>query len=184
MKRRKRLLRNEVAITIAGLLAILMATVSGPRLHQGTTTDALVQASVLKSERIEVLEALLLTTNRNNNGLRAQLAENNLLRNKAYGQLDVLIRERDAALEQCVQLAAQVEAAKEEARLQLAQADGRIMELSNNVELVKAKSDQARELESRFALASERDAAVDRAKKAEDRIRELTLELHRSGSWP
>jgi hypothetical protein len=30
----------------------------------------------------------------------------------------------------------------------------------------------------------ERDDAAERATKAEDRIRELTLELHRAGVWP
>jgi len=188
-------LRHEVGITVLGLLVAFAATAWGPRLHQGRTKDDLMEASALKSERIEVLEALLLSTHRNNNALRAQLAENNLLRNKAYGQLDGVLRERTAALKECDRLeaqltqaraeaAAELAAVQEAARIELAAAKERIRELDSGVKLANAKAAQVNELASRYALATERDAAVDRAKQAEDRIRELTLELHRAGSWP
>lgn len=184
MRRRKRWLKIETGIGIAGLLVALIATAFGPALHLEVTKDELAAESGLRAERIEVLEALLLTSHRNNNALRAQLAENNLLRNKAYAQLGGLIEQVDIATKEREILKTQFAEQRGELQAQLADAKERIKELDGDLKLANAKLAQTRELASRYALANERDAAVDKAKRAEERIRELTLQLHRSGLWP
>lgn len=173
MRRRKKRSKIEIVAGSVGALLAIVATVASPRLHEFDTTEELVAKSALKSERIEVLEELLLTSYRNNSSLRAQLAENNLLRNKAYGQLEELVEQRNEAKEKQEALGRELAAAKEEIR-----------QLHEDIELANAKLEQNRELEAKYALASERDAALDKAKKAEDRIRELTLKLSKNGIWP
>ncbi len=184
MRKRKRWLKIETGIGVLGVLITLIVTVAGPTLHDLMTTEERIAQSNLKDERIELLEELLLASHRNNNALRAQLAENNLLRNKAYGQLDEIVGQRNEARQEQERLKSQF--AKERTSLEeaLAVAKERIQELNADLQLANNKLAQNKVLTSQYALASERDEALNKAKQAEDRIRELTLKLSQNGIWP
>jgi chromosome segregation ATPase len=108
----------------------------------------------------------LTATQENHASLQTKAAETRRQLEQMRCELAALTKERDT-------LMAQVAAANE-----------KVEELSSKLETTGLEAAKLKEFLSLQDVQKERDDAAERAQKAEDRIRELTLELHRAGIWP
>ncbi len=147
-------------------VALLTATVAGPRLNRGFTRDELAVANVVKTKRISHLAAALTATQEDRASLQVKAAETSEQLEQMRCELATLTKERDT-------LMAQVAATNE-----------KVAELSGKLETTGLEAAKLKEFLSLQEVQKERDDAAERAQKAEDRIRQLTLELHRAGIWP
>ncbi len=153
---------------IAGIagLTVLACTVWGPRINWGLSREQLAKAYTRNSRQIVQLQSSLQTAE---GRLKAQKAELATASNSVTGlqaRVNALTKERDAASKQTSDEAARIKDL--ETQLQAAKA-----------EVAKLKNDAVQE-----DMSKKLDAAVARANKAEDRVRELTLQLHNAGIWP
>jgi chromosome segregation ATPase len=163
---RERLSKCELPVAAASILIALIATLAGPRLNHGMTRDRLVAVNVRRTRQVAGLQAALRAAQSSNRALETELAGASIALENAQSQLAALVTERDA-------LAAEV-----------ATSACKTLELEGRLATITDEAAQLKELLSLHELSRERDAATARAEKAEERIRQLTLELHRSGVWP
>lgn len=147
-------------------IALLTATLGGPRLSQSITRDELAVASVTQTKRISRLAAALTSTQKDNAALQADVAKASRLLEQTRSELAALMQERDALV------------------AQVAAATAKVQELDSKLQVTHLEAAQLKEFLSLQELQKERDDAKEKATKAEDRIRELTLQLHRAGVWP
>lgn len=167
----------EVSVAALSGLIVFIATLTGPRLSHGVSRDGLAIANARQERQITELEAALetavKTAQERGEALETQLAEAGLELEQVRSELAAVTQQREA-LE--TQLAASAE--------KVGQLEAKL--LTTDEEATKLK-----ELLSLHEVTQERDTAKaheeeakDRAEKAEERIRELTLQLHRAGLWP
>jgi chromosome segregation ATPase len=147
-------------------IAVLTATVAGPRLSHTVTRDELAVVNVAQTRHISRLVAALTATQKEQASLQTEAAEKGRLLEQMRSELATLTEERDALV------------------AQVATADAKVQELNTKLETTGMEAAKLKEFLSLQEVVEERDNAAERAKKAEDRIRELTLELHRAGVWP
>jgi septal ring factor EnvC (AmiA/AmiB activator) len=147
--------------TLAGIavLIVFVCTLGGPHINRGPTRQQLVRSYVRNSHRVLQLQSSLETTEGHVKAQKTELAT-------ATNQINALQKERDAISKHASDEAAKIK--ELEAQLQTAKA-----------EIAKLNDVAAVENANRT-----RDAALARANKAEDRIRDLTLQLHNAGIWP
>lgn len=162
----EKLSKCERPVTAACVVIALIATVAGPRLNLGMTRDRLAATDVHRTSQITALQTALQEARRHGRLLEAQVAGTELALQNAQAEVAALKAERD-------DLVAQV-----------ATATNRMSELEGRLAALGVEADNLKELRSLHELTQQRDNAVARAERAEDRIRELTLQLHRSGIWP
>jgi uncharacterized phage infection (PIP) family protein YhgE len=148
------------------VIAVFIATMAGPQFSHVLARDELAVANADKTRRISRLLTALASTQQANASLHAEVAESGQLLEQARSELAALTQERAA-------LVAQVAAANEKVR-----------ELDNKLQTTGLEAAKLKEFLSLQEIQKERDDAAERAAKAEDRIRELTLALHRAGVWP
>ncbi len=152
--------------TASGVVVLLIATMVGPRLNPGMTRDELAVVNADKTRRISQLATTLTTVRQDHAALRTQAVETGQLLEQTRSELAALTQERDALL------------------AQIADANARLRELDNRLLTTHMETAKLKEFLSLQEIQKERDEAAEKATKAEDRIRELTLQLHRAGVWP
>jgi len=159
---------SKLEVSVAALCGVILfiATMTGPRLSQGVARDRLVAVNVRQSREIAALENALDAARDQGRVLQKQLAQ-------AGHQLEE-VRVNLSALQQ----------ERETLSTQLAAATRRVSELETKLQVTDQEMSKLKGLPSVQKANKERDEAVARAEKAEDRVRELTLRLHRSGIWP
>ncbi|HPC93796.1 MAG TPA: hypothetical protein PLU87_02555 [Sedimentisphaerales bacterium] len=148
------------------VIVVFSATIAGPQLSHAMARDELALANADKTRRISTLLAIVTSTRQDNASLRAEVAETSRLLEQARSELAVLKQERDTLIGQ------------------LAVANEKVRELDGKLQTTGLEAAKLKEFLSLQDIQKERDEAAERAKKAEDRIRELTLQLHRAGVWP
>ena len=162
--------KREVVVGVFGLVIALIATVASPGPDRPVSRNALASANGRMIRHISEMQTALRTIREYNSGLQMQLATTRQLLEDAHSAaqsaLAKLTQERDS-------LGTKVSTTTE-----------KIEELEVQYQAASAEADQLKQLLSLHDAAMERDAAKEKAKQAEERIRELTLELHRSGIWP
>ncbi|MBN1358940.1 MAG: hypothetical protein JW993_00025 [Sedimentisphaerales bacterium] len=156
----------EGVIAGIGVVILLLSTLSTPRLSSTMTREELTADRTRKAQRIETLQTWLTAAQQGNESLRTQLATTNSHLEKARAQIGALAEERDG-------LSAQV-----------ASTTRQLQEIDGQFQALKEEMAKFKEIVSVQQVAEERDDAVERAKKAEERVRELTLQLNRAGIWP
>jgi len=162
----ERLSKMEVSVAALCGVILFVATLTGPRSSHGVPRDRLVAVNARQSQEITALESALDAAQNQGCLLQEQLAQ-------AGHQLEE-VRVNLSALEQ----------ERETLSTRLAAAMHRIGELERKLQATDQEACKLKELLSVQEANKERDEAKARAEKAEERIRELTLELHRSGIWP
>lgn len=162
----EKLSKCERPVTAACVVIALIATVAGPRLNLGRTRDRLAATDVHRTSQITTLQTALQEARQHGRLLEAQAAKTEFALQNAQAEVAALKAERD-------DLVAQV-----------ATAANKMSELESRLAALGVEADNLQDLASLQELTQQRDSAVDRAERAEDRIRELTLELHRAGVWP
>ncbi len=156
----------ESVIGAVGLVIVLTSTLSAPRLKSNLSREELVHDGAQKVRRIEMLQTWLKTAHQGNDSLRAQLANSGSLLGKARSQMSALVEERDTL------------------KAQAASTSRQLQDVDGQLQALKEEMAKFKEIVSLQQVADERDDALERAKKAEERIRELTLQLNREGIWP
>ncbi len=145
-----------------GVVIVFISTLSAPRLSNNMTRVELARQSAREAKYLANLQTTLKATQEDNGTLRVQLAEAGSLLEKARLQMTTLIGERDTL------------------EAKVAATTSQLQDMEGKYQALNEQMAQFNEVE----VCKERDAAFDRAKKAEDRIRELTLQLNRAGIWP
>ncbi len=156
----------ENVTAAVGVVIVLASTLSGPRLASNMSREELAKDGARKAQRLEMLQTWLNTAQQGNESLRAQLASANSRLEKAHAEINVLT-------EECSGL-----------KTQLASATGQLQDVSGQLQELKQEMAKFQEILSVQQVADERDDALERAKKAEERVRDLTLQLNRAGIWP
>ena len=156
----------EMPVAAASVFIALVATLAGPRPNHGMTRDRLAAANIRKTKQLAGLQTVLQAAQSRNQALTTELSGTHLALEKVQAQLATLTTERDDLLAQVATFTAKTQ------------------ELEGKLAAVGDEAAKLKELWSLNELSKERDAATARAEKAEERIRQLTLELHRSGVWP
>ncbi len=166
MMKEEKLSLFERGAVASSVVVLLIATMVGPRLNPGMARDELAVANAHKTRHISQLAASLTTARQDQAALRTQAAQTEQLLDKVRSELDALMQERDALV------------------AQVAVANQRVQELETRLQTTHLEAARLKEFLSLQEIKKERDEAMDKATKAEDRIRELTLQLHRAGVWP
>ena len=163
----------EVSVAALSGLIVFIATMTGPRLSHGVSRAGLAIVNDRQERQISELEGALATAQERGEALETQLAEVGLQVEQIRLELATVTGQRKALDVQLAASAEKVETLEDK----LLTADEEALEL--------------KKLLSLHELTQERDTAKvhaeeakDRAQKAEERIRELTLQLHRAGVWP
>jgi len=160
----------EVVLGVLGVVIAFIGTVAAPGLDRPMSRNALATANGRMTRHIAEMQTALKTIREYNNGLQMQLAQARQSLEDAHAEaqskLAKLTQERDT-------LGTQVTTSAE-----------KIQDLEIKFQTASVEAGKLKQLLSLHDATLERDAAKARAKKAEERIRELTLELHRSGIWP
>ena len=149
-----------------GIVIVFISTLSAPRLTSNMTRRELARERVREARDLTRLQATLTATQEYNATLRARLTEADSLLERAHIEMSALIEERDT-------LTAEVAAATSQ-----------LQDMEGKYQALQEETTESRKVLSAQQIVQERDAAVDRAKQAEERIRQLTLELNRAGIWP
>lgn len=163
---KERLSKLEVSVAALCGVILFVATLSGPRLSHGVPRDRLAAVNMRQSQEIAALEKALATAREQQSVLQEQLTEAGHQLEAVRADLSTLKQERETL------------------SAQLATSAQRIRELETRLQSTDQEASKLKELLSVQEANKERDEAMARAEKAEDRIRELTLELHRAGVWP
>ncbi len=148
------------------VIVVFSATMAGPQLHHVMARDELAVANAGKTKLISELATTLESARQDNASLHAEAAETGRLLEQARCELAALKQERDTLIGQ------------------VAVANEKVRELDSRLQTTGLEAAKLKEFLSLQDVQKERDDAAERAKKAEDRIRELTLQLHRAGVWP
>jgi chromosome segregation ATPase len=156
----------EGAVAAVGVVVLFASTLSLPRLTSTMSRTELTEDRARKAQRIAVLQQSLDTAHQEAEVVRAQLASADALLEQARDAMNALTVERD-------ELQTRVTATTKQLR-----------EVDTQLEALKKDMAEYKELVSMQEVAEERDDARRRAEKAEERIRELTLQLNRAGVWP
>jgi len=162
----ERLSKLEVSVAALCGVILFVATLSGPRLSHGVPRDRLAAVNMRQSQEISVLERSLDAAREQQGALQEQLAEAGQQLEAVRADLSTLKQERETL------------------SAQLATSAQQIRELEMKLQATDQEASKLKELLSVQEANKERDEAEARAEKAEERIRELTLQLHRSGVWP
>ena len=163
---RMKLSKYELPVAAMSVLIVLVATLAGPRLNYGMAGDGAGADHIRQTRQIAELRAALNTAHSNCRTLETEFAEASLALKKVQSQLAALKTERDA-------LATQVATATEQAR-----------QLEEQLAAARGEAGKLKQSPAISQVTKERDEAIARAKRAEERNRKLTLELHRAGIWP
>ena len=166
MTMEERLSKFEIAIAAVSGVILFVATLAGPGLDPGLSRGRLAITHARQSRRLAGLETALKTAREHSSALQSQLTQAGLVAEQARSELTALMQERDTL------------------STQVATCTGQIQELEKKLQSADEEAAKFRELLSLHEISKERDAAVAKAQEAEERIRALTLELHRSGVWP
>ncbi len=167
----------ELTVGVLGVVIAFIGTVASPGPDRPMSRNALAAANGRMTKHIRGMQTALRTIREYNSGLQSQLAE-------ARQSLEDAHAEARRALEEARAELAKVMADRETLDSQLNTSAEKIQELETKFEMASAEANQLQKLLSLHDARLERDAAEAKAKKAEERIRELTLQLHRSGVWP
>lgn len=157
----------------AALVVVFLGTLSIPRLSTTISRAELNQDGARKAQRITSLEASLATAENESENLRGQLAQ-------AGSQLEATA----AALETAHSEISGLKVERDELATRVTATTQQLRDVDSQLEDLKQKLAEFKEFVTAQQVANERDEAVERAKKAEERIRELTLQLNRAGIWP
>lgn len=170
---KERLSKLEVSVAALSGLIVFIATLTGPRFSHGVSRDGLVIANARRERQITGLEAALGTAREKGEALETQLVD-------AGRQLEQVRSELAAVTQQ-----------REALDIQLATSGEKVGKLEAKLLTTSEEAAKLKELLSLHEVTQERDTAKAReeeakvrAEKAEERIRELTLQLHRAGLWP
>ncbi|HNY78453.1 MAG: hypothetical protein RBS72_18060 [Sedimentisphaerales bacterium] len=148
------------------VIVVFSTTMAAPQLHHVMARDELAVANAGKTKLISELAATLESARQDNTSLRAEAVETGRLLEQVRCELAALKQERDTLIGQ------------------VAVANEKLRELDSRLQTTGLEAAKLKEFLSLQETQKERDDAAERAKKAEDRIRELTLQLHRAGVWP
>jgi len=162
----ERLSKFEVSVAALSGVIVLVATLTGPRLSHGVSRDTLAVTNARQDRQISELETALQGAQEEGRTLQTQLADAGLQLEELRSELAALKQERET-------LSTQLAASTDKAR-----------EFEEKLQVTDQEAAKLKELLSLQEANKERDEAKARAEKAEERIRELTLELHRTGVWP
>jgi chromosome segregation ATPase len=166
MMMKERLSKIEISVAALSGVIVFIATLTGPRLSHGVPRDRLAAANMRQTQEIAVLGKALAAVQEKGRSLQGQLAETGLQLTGVRSELAVLTQDREAL------------------STQLAASADQIRKLGEKLQAAEQEATELKELLSVQEATKQRDEAKIRADKAEERIRELTLELHRSGVWP
>jgi chromosome segregation ATPase len=147
-------------------IALFVATMAAPRLSRSVTRDELAVANADKTRRISRLVTALTAVEKDATALREEVTQTNQSLEEMRSELETLTKERDTLV------------------AQVAAANAKVQELDGKLQTTGMEAAKLKEFLSLQEIQKERDEAAERAKEAEDRIRQLTLELHRAGVWP
>ena len=167
----------EVVIGMLGVAIALIATVASPGPDRPMSRNALATANGRMTKHIAEMQIALRTIREYNSGLQTQLAQARQSLEDAHAQARRSQEEAQSELAKLVQ-------DRDTLGTQLSTSAEKMRELETKYQTTSAEADKLKELLSIHGANLERDAAKAKAKKAEERIRELTLQLHRSGIWP
>jgi peptidoglycan hydrolase CwlO-like protein len=148
------------------ILLIFVCTIGAPAMNHGLSKEQLAKAYARSNRHVMQLQASLQTAQGHIESQKADLIQANSSFEKTKERLEALQKERDTLKGLVDEGAAKVKDIQ--SQLQTAQ-----------VELAKLKNQIAKD-----DTVKQRDEALARATRAEDRVRELTLQLHRAGIWP
>ena len=163
---RVKLSKYEMPVAIMSILIVLVATLAGPRLNYGHPPDGDAAEHGRKTKQIAELQTALKTAWSVRQALETEFNAAKLALEKAQSQMSALKADRDA-------LVTQVATATEKAR-----------HLESELAAARQETGKPQQTPQLDQLTKERDEAIARAKRAEERNRQLTLELHRAGIWP
>jgi peptidoglycan hydrolase CwlO-like protein len=166
MMMKERLSKIEVSVAALSAVIVFIATLTGPRLSHGVPRDRLAAAHMRQTQEIAVLEKALAAAQEEGRSLQGRFAETGLQLTGARSELAALKQERETL------------------STQLAASADQIRKLGEKLKAAEQEATELKELLSVQEATKQRDEAKARADKAEERIRQLTLELHRSGVWP
>jgi predicted nucleic acid-binding Zn-ribbon protein len=161
-------LLETIEHVIAGIAAfvVFVCTVGGPHLNWGPTREQLTKACVSSSRQIVQLESTLQTAEHRAKAQKAELAAAANSVTALQARVSALQKERDTFTKQT----------SDEVT--------RVKELESQLQAAKTEIAKLKDAAAKEDLNGKLDTAVVRANKAEDRIRELTLQLHNAGIWP
>jgi chromosome segregation ATPase len=158
---------------IVAAVVVLICTAGAPRSDTGPTREQLARAYVRGGHRIVQLQSSLRTAESQIKAQKVEMAGVSTSVAKLQEQMLSVQKERD------------------EFKGRTTDATAKIKELENQLSAARAETANARaeitKLNDKMAkddTPKQRDEAIARANKAEDRIRELTLQLHNAGIWP
>ncbi len=153
---------------VAGIAALIVfvCTMAGPRLDWGPTREQLTQACTSNNQYITQLQSSLQTSEGSVKAQRNELAKASNSITALEARVNALQKERDNATGQTTDEASKAK----DLQTQLEAAKAEIAKLNDTVGLEQT--------------TKKLDETLARANKAEDRIRELTLQLHNAGIWP
>ena len=163
----------ESAFAIGGVLVAIILTFSSPKLESALSRQELADDRDQKVQEIASLEASLAAAQNDNEALRAQLVEVG----SVLQQAQTHIQARQTEIND---LEVDISALK-------VQRDGLTAQLQDKdrqLEDLRSQIAEFQEFLSVQQAAGERDEALERAQKAEERIRQLTLQLHNAGVYP
>jgi chromosome segregation ATPase len=163
---------NTIEQALAGFAAVivLICTVGAPQLNGGPTREQLVKAFVRNGRRIVQLQSSLQTAEGRVQTQKAELTSAGNSVGALQGQASSLQKERDTL--------------QSTLNKRISEDTTKIKELEGQLQAAKAEVAKLNNLITQDDTGKKLDAAVARANKAEDRIRELTLQLHNAGIWP
>jgi chromosome segregation ATPase len=145
-------------------LIVLICSLANPQSCLSLTREQLTSVCVRDGRRVVQLQSSLQAAQDCAKAQKAEAATASDFAAKLQEQIRSIQKERDTFRDQMGQSAAK---AKDlESQLQTARAE------------IAKLNDRA------TSLIKQRDEAIARADKDEDRIRQLTLQLHRAGIWP
>lgn len=156
----------EGVIVAVGMVILLAGTLSVPPLTSTMSRAELVEDRAEKTQRIVALQRSLETARQENESMQTQLTAAHSLLEEVRSEIDALTVERDLL------------------ETKVAATTSQLQDVNAQFQELKREMAQFKELVSLQELAGQRDEALQRAKRAEERIRDLTLQLNRAGIWP
>ena len=177
---RERISKLEVSVAVLSGVIVFIATLTEPRLSHGVSRDTRAVTHARQDRQISELEAALQAAQEEGRTLQTQRAEAGLQLEELRSELAALKQERET-------LGTQLAALKQERETlgtQLAASVEEVRELGEKMQAADQEATKTKDLLLVQEANRARDEAEARAEKAQDRIRELTLELHRAGIWP
>jgi chromosome segregation ATPase len=169
---------------ILAAVILLICTVGSPLASSSLTREQLVTACVQSNRRAAQLQASLRTTEDRVKAVQVQVADRDSAVAKLQRERDAFKIKADDAATQATNAAAGAAAQATNAADQAATAAAKVQELESQLQAARAEIAKLNNKPAQDDLAKRYAEAVARANKDEDRIRELTLQLHKAGLWP